>query len=169
MPTEELLASWNPPLVGDMDITIAADGRWIHQGRVIQRQRLVKLFAGILRREKDGEYYLVTPEEKWRVQVEDLPFVAVDVQSAAAQPAPILRFRTNLGEIVAADAEHPIETPLDDGRPRPRIGMGRGLAARINRNVFYWLVEMGRRVEGRGGQRLVVDSGAASFDLGALD
>ena len=58
---------------------------------------------------------------------------------------------------------------MEDGEPRPSIVMGRGLAARISRNVFYRLVEMGRQ-QRRGDEcRLIVDSGAASFDLGRLD
>ena len=61
---------WHPALSGDIPIRIAADGRWYHDGTVIRRESLVRLFASILRREEDGHYYLVTPAEKWRISVE---------------------------------------------------------------------------------------------------
>lgn len=67
---------WDPPLSGDIDIRIARDGTWYHEGAAIERPALVRLFAGLLKREGD-EYFLVTPVEKWRIQVEDAPFVLV--------------------------------------------------------------------------------------------
>ena len=71
---------WHPELSGDIDIVIKSDGRWIHEGGEIKRHKLVKLFASILRREDDDEYYLVTPVEKWRVTVEDLPLQIIDFE-----------------------------------------------------------------------------------------
>ena len=57
---------------------IARDGTWFYQGSPINRLPLVKLFASVLRREDDGEYWLVTPVERGRVPVEDVPFTAVE-------------------------------------------------------------------------------------------
>ena len=65
--------AWNPSLSGDMDLRIAKDGTWWHQGAPIQRLALVRLFSTILRHDEDGEYYLLTPVEKWRIQVDDAP------------------------------------------------------------------------------------------------
>ena len=67
--------AWNPARQGEIDIRIAADGNWYHEGRRFQRSSLVKLFASVLRREQE-DYFLVTPAEKLRIQVEDAPFVA---------------------------------------------------------------------------------------------
>jgi hypothetical protein len=68
--------SWNPAHCGDIDIRIARDGTWFHQGTPIGRKEIVRLFSTILR--KDGEdYVLVTPVEKMRIRVEDVPFIAV--------------------------------------------------------------------------------------------
>ncbi len=41
---------WNPACQGEIDIRIKADGSWYHDGRRFERDSLVKLFAGILRR-----------------------------------------------------------------------------------------------------------------------
>ena len=65
---------WNPELSGDIDIVIRADGSWWHEGRAFERQDLVRLFASILRHESP-DYFVLTPVEKWRIQVEDRPFV----------------------------------------------------------------------------------------------
>lgn len=70
---------WDPPFCGDMDMLVARDGTWIHEGKPIRRASLVELFASILKLEEDGEYYLVTPVEKVRIQVEDCPFVVLDM------------------------------------------------------------------------------------------
>ena len=38
---------WHPPLSGDIDIRIARDGTWYHEGVAFKRAALVKLFASI--------------------------------------------------------------------------------------------------------------------------
>ena len=63
------LDQWNPSNCGFVDIAIDRDGRWFHEGSEIKRVELVSLFAGLLRREDDGAYYLVTPVEKVEVAV----------------------------------------------------------------------------------------------------
>src|SRR5271169_3427432 len=62
---------------GDLDMRIARDGTWFYHGSPIGRIALVKLFASVLRRELDGCYWLVTPAERGRIEVEDVPFLAV--------------------------------------------------------------------------------------------
>ena len=62
------LALVAPALIRRYCYSITADGDWYHEGGQIKRESLVRLFASILRREEDGEYYLVTPAEKWRIR-----------------------------------------------------------------------------------------------------
>jgi hypothetical protein len=105
---------------------------------------LVKLFASVLRRERDGDYWLVTPAERGRIKVDEVPFTAVEVNAAGTGPSQALTFRTNLDEEVTADALHPIRVANDPGsqEPRPYILVRDGLEARILRPVFYELVEL---------------------------
>lgn len=135
---------WDPPYCGEMDMRIAADGTWYHEGSPIGRQPLVQLFSSILRREPDGHHYLVTPVEKLRIQVDDCPFVAVlleVIDQGTAQQ--ILRFTLNTGEKVDAGPDNPIEVEYPDGdEPHPIIHLARGLRALISRSVFYDLVEI---------------------------
>ena len=72
------LDQWNPSNCGFVDIAIDRDGRWFHEGSEIKRVELVSLFAGLLRREDDGAYYLVTPVEKVEVAVALHPLMVVD-------------------------------------------------------------------------------------------
>ena len=72
---------WNPPFCGDLPMVIKRDGTWLYQGSPIGRKRMVQLFSGILRHDEDGRYYLVTPVEMCGIEVEDAPFVAVEVKA----------------------------------------------------------------------------------------
>lgn len=151
---------WNPEATGDIDIRIARDGTWHHEGRPIPRPELVALFASILRREGE-RYFLVTPAEKVAITVEDAPFVAVDVSAEGQGRDQRLSFETNLGERVMAGPEHPIRVEIDPktGEPAPYVMVRDGLEARIDRKSFYRMVERGSDERGWFGLR----SGGAFF------
>ena len=153
---------WHPEHCGDIDILIRADGVWMHEGSPIGRAELVRLFSTVLRQDPDG-YHLVTPVEKLKIRVEDLPFRAVAVQAADG----VLSFTTDMGDVVEAGAEHPIvvETDAATGEPAPRVHVRADLWARIARPVFYDLVERAEAVDGQ----LLVRSGDEVFALGGLE
>ena len=112
---------WNPPYCGEIDMRIAADGRWYHDGSLINRPRMVQLFSSILRRDDDGCFYLVTPVERVRIRVDDCPFVAqlLDVEGEGSSQQ--LRFTLNTGEHVVAGAQNCLEFDDDEqGAPHPR-------------------------------------------------
>jgi len=136
--------SWNPPFCGDIDMRIARDGTWYHEGSPIGRKPLVRLFSSILRREGD-RYFLVTPVEKLGITVEDAPFVAVDFDVENPGPDQILRFHTHVGDCIAAGRSHPIRVVLDpqSAEPAPYVLVRRNLEALIDRKSFYRLVELG--------------------------
>ena len=128
---------------GDLDIKIARDGTWFYMGSPIGRQPLVKLFASVLRREADG-YWLVTPAERGRIQVEDAPFLAVAVDRDGEGAQQRLIFRTNLDEFVTLGPDRPLRVETEaDGQPAPYIEVRDGLEARLARPVFYEIVEFG--------------------------
>ena len=153
---------WHPAHCGDIDILIRADGVWMHEGSPIGRAELVRLFSTVLRKDPDG-YHLVTPAEKLKIRVEDLPFRAVAVQAADG----VLTFTTDVGDVVEAGADHPVvvETDPETGEPSPRLHVRADLWARIARPVFYELVERAEATAGR----LVVRSGGEAFSLGGLE
>ena len=135
---------WNPDNVKDIDIVIRRDGAWEHEGTVITRPRLVRLFATVLRLEDDGDFYLVTPVEKCGIRVEDAPFQAISGAVLGESESRQLTFTTNMAEEVSADADHPIRIELDanTGEPSPYVMVRDGLEALISRNVYYELVEL---------------------------
>lgn len=149
---------WDPPFCGDMDMLVARDGTWIHEGKPIRRAALVELFASILKLEEDGEYYLVTPVEKVRIQVEDCPFVVLDMDIVGGGCRQELIFTTNIGEKVTAGVEHPLNLHIrpDGAEPHPKIPVRNGLDALINRAVFYRLIGL---AEPR-------DAGSGQLDMG---
>lgn len=128
----------------DLQMRIGRDGTWYYRGSAIARLALVKLFAAVLRREANGSYWLVTPAERGPVEVEDAPFVAVELTVEGEGREQRLIFRTNLDEIVTAGPDHPLRTETAaDGAPSPYILVRDGLEALLARPVFYQLVELG--------------------------
>jgi len=163
------------PECGDLSMRIARDGTWFYRGSPIGRKELVCLFASVLKREVDGTYILETPVERGRIEVEDAPFVAVELfwrecaDPFVPNPVPrqCLTFRTNLDEMVTVDAEHPIRVTVDpkSREPRPYVTVRPGIEARINRAVFYEMVALAQPESVDGRQVLGVWSEGVFFPI----
>ncbi len=143
---------WNPPYCGDLDMRIAADGTWFYLKTPIGRPALVKLFASVLKREGD-KYFLVTPVEKCGIQVDDAPFLAVELNVEELTDGQVLNFRTNVDDWVCCGPEHALrfEPETGTGGLKPYLHVRRDLWAKVTRTLFFDLVELGeeREVEGR--------------------
>jgi hypothetical protein len=165
-----LRGRWNPQQRGRIDIRIAADGDWYHEGRRIQRDALVKLFAGILRREDDS-YYLVTPVEKLAIQVDDAPFMATLVERVGGGDESAIVFTTNIGERIVVDREHALRIEIDrtTGEPRPYVELYNGLEALIGRSAFYDLLNLAQEKQDDAGAYLAITSMGQEFRLGSID
>ncbi len=134
---------WNPDFCGDIDMRIARDGTWFYQGTPIGRKPMVKLFSNIIRRDGD-DYFLVTPVEKVGIRVDDAPFVAVTLDVQGQGDSQVLRFTTNVDELLDAGLEHPLRVVIDPvtQEPAPYVRVRTNLEALVHRNVFYQLVEL---------------------------
>lgn len=132
---------WNPAHCGDIGMEILADGTWKHEGTRITRESLVRLFASILRKDEDGQTYLVTPVEKIMVRVADAPFTAIRVDRDGAGESQTLVFTTNVGDVVTAGSANPIRVSYTNDEPRPYVLVRGRLEARILRAPFYEMVE----------------------------
>jgi hypothetical protein len=143
---------WNPPFCGDIDMRIAADGTWFYMKTPIGRPALVRLFASVLKREAN-KYFLVTPVEKVGIQVEDAPFLAVEMQAQDQTGGRLLRFRTNVDDWIECGPGHALRFDPEPGTGglKPYLHVRRDLWARLTRPLFYDLVALGeeRDVEGR--------------------
>lgn len=158
---------WNPDLSGELDMHVARDGTWYHEGGPITRLALAQLFSGILRLEEDGRYYLVTPVEKWAIRVDDAPFVAVRMEVEGQGVEQQLRFFTSLEHEVTAGTDHPVSVKVDPGtgEPSPYVLLRDNLQALIHRNVFYQMVELAQEHEAAGQVRQGVWSGGMFFPI----
>ncbi len=154
--------------LGHYGIRIARDGTWLYRGSPIARKELVRLFASVLHRDNLGRYWLVTPVERGRIDVDDAPFTAVDMHVAGAGRDRVLSFRTNVDDIVTAGDDHPIRVDHDakTGEPAPYILVRDDLEALITRAVFYELADLAEPGES-GAAVLGVWSKGRFFELGA--
>jgi hypothetical protein len=160
---------------GQLPFLIKRDGTWLYKGSPIGRKAMVCLFASVLKREEDGRYFLETPAERGWIEVEDAPFVAVEMDWKGEGREQVLCFRTNTDQCVVAGPEHPIRIAHDllSCEPTPYLHMraGRGrynVEARISRSVYYELVALAEPGELRGRKVLGVWSRGAFFSLGDL-
>lgn len=133
---------WHPSSTRDVDIRIAGNGDWFHEGARIDRPRMVRLFSTVLRVDND-QTYLVTPHERLRITVDDAPFTAVLVEQHGAPEAKTLVFTTNIGDRVVADDQHRLSVtyPQAGGEPKPYVHVRDKLRALISRTVFYQLAD----------------------------
>ncbi|HWF63390.1 MAG TPA: DUF1285 domain-containing protein [Rhizomicrobium sp.] len=156
---------WNPPYCGDSGMRIAGDGTWFHQGAVITRPALVRLFSTILRKDDDG-FMLVTPVEKLSIAVEDAPFVAVLMEANGKAADMHLTFTTNVGDKITAGPDHALRFIPDakTGAPIPYLHVRQGLEAKLARPVYYAMVEL---AVARGGDFGVWSDGIY-FVMGAI-
>lgn len=177
------LDNWHPQQVDDMDLVIKANGEWWHEGGQMTRESLVSLFATILWKEvNEGitEYFLKTPVQKLRIQVEDAPLLINDVGIVTENDISWLEFSTTTGDVVRLDESHPIELrsyqmnksndnqakqSSTDPQVRPYMLVRNGLTALIGRNTFYHLTEIGNLTEQNGDTILTLRSGGHDYQL----
>ena len=133
--------SWHPEREGRIDIRIKSDGTWLHDGTVIRRKSIARIFSTILRREDDA-YFLVTPVEKLRIQVDDVPFLVVDMAASGTGTRQRVLFKTNMEDVVPLDVAHELTIENTDRGPRPYIEIRNRLSARILGDVFYRLADL---------------------------
>lgn len=138
---------WNPEYCGELDMLIEENGNWIYNKTPIGRQKLVKLFASVLKREGD-QYFLVTPVEKIGIKVEDVPFIATSLDVKGTGENQQLYFTTNVGDTVIAGKDHPLtfigQTRNETIKPYIHIRheIPQGLKARLSRPVYYELANL---------------------------
>ena len=140
---------WHPSVVGDIDIRIAKDGGWFYRGEVMSRVDVVKLLSSILRKD-DKEFFLVTPTEKMRVQVEDAPFVVNMMDVEGMGESQKLHFSTQLGDCFTLSPAHPLRVIYNEKQePSPYLLVRDRLEARVSRQIYYEMAELCVLQEGK--------------------
>lgn len=149
--------SWEPHSIGESYMRIAADGTWWHEGGRITRPAMVRAFASLLMRDDAGQHWLVTPQQKLAIEVEDAAFVAVD----CVERDRALAFRLNTDEIVVAGRAHPLRSSGDRDTPAIHLAVRNGCEARLDRSTWLQLVAIAL-LQGDGS---AVASGGETFAL----
>jgi uncharacterized protein len=158
------VASWNPPLSGEMDMRIDREGRWYHEGEEIKRQPMIKMFSSILKREGD-DYFLVTPVEKWKIQVEIAPLLMTSLSVEKNEAGQFVVLTSNVGDKVLLSSDNKLwmEEWATEGQ-LPLVSVRSGLNGLISRNVFYEMIETLAQQEGG---RYFIESSGEKFWLEA--
>ncbi|EGM69761.1 DUF1285 domain-containing protein [Shewanella sp. HN-41] len=128
-PTSSMLSEGIPLCREVALFNIQVTGDWLYQGTALP-MKFAKLFAGILHCIED-EHFLITPVEKVRVTVVDVPLVIVDFERGT-DPA-YLQVKTSI------DTEHQI---LDINRMKLTdfgiyLPLERGLWGKLSRACYY--------------------------------
>jgi len=156
--------TWSPPFCGDMNLIIKANGEWFHEGGKIKRSAMVTMFSRILWFEA-GDYFLVTPVEKVRIQVEDAPFLVTEWCSIETMQGRVIEFKTHTDDVLVLGVDCNLWMDFFKGEERPYISMRYGMKALVGRNVFYSLVESLERVETPEGTGMGLKSAGKSYLL----
>jgi uncharacterized protein len=151
------ISTWSLGVTGESHMRIAADGSWWHEGSRITRPAMVRAFASLLMRDKAGQHWLVTPQQKLAIEVEDAAFVAVDCVERDGAMA----FRLNTDEIVIAGPEHGLSVRGSADAPAVYLAVRHGCEARLDRSTWLQLAEIAL-AQGDGSS---VTSGGATFPL----
>jgi len=133
---------WHPERIGEIDIRIAKDGAWFYQGNKMERQSIVKLFSGILRKD-DQDYFLVTPVEKMKIEVDDAPFLVCMMDVEGEGEAQKIYFSTNVGDAFLLSNSHSLVVEYNTkNEPSPYVRVRDKLTALVSRQVYYELAEL---------------------------
>lgn len=149
--------SWTPSQTIDSGMRIAADGTWYHQGSPIARLAMVRAFSTLLMRDENGRHWLVTPDCRQSVEVEDAAFIAVDMQARHGA----LAFRLNTDELVIAGLDNPLIVRGNPDVPSVYLRVRHGCEARLDRSTWLQLAEYALDA----GEELAVSSRGARFSL----
>ena len=152
---------WHPEREGEIDIVIDHSANWFHEGGEFQRLSLVKLLSSILRLEGEN-YYLVTPAEKLKISVEDVPFAIVSL----LQQDDDLILVTNTEQLIHLDGDCVWQLREYQGQPVPYVELRDGLFARVSRHVYYQMVEQAEHSESEQGNEVFLRSSGLQFSLG---
>ena len=155
-------------ICGDFNIKIDKNGIWYYQGTPIRRKSLIKLFSSILTKDNKGVYWLTTPYERGTIEVDDVPFIVVEMKNKGVGPLQEIDFMTNIDSQVPLGPSYELwlESKANIGKDLPYVDTGKGLFARLSRNIFYQLVDLGELIKVHNHSYLKIWSRGKSFKLG---
>jgi len=154
---------WNPELCEGQEIKINREGTWFYNNSIIKNQKLVNLFASVLRKD-DDEYFLVTPSEKVPVEVEIAPYMIIDFKHNENT----IELTTNLN--YSFELEQPESMRLIDleGTTLPLIKVRDDLEGFFSRSVYYKIIDFALEANHVNNGILLLESNSNFYPVGKI-
>ena len=85
----------------------------------------------------------MTPVEKVGITVDDVPFIATEIDLVTKGKMPLFKFTTNIGDSTYLEKYHQFDILFkkSTNEPQPYINVRSNLFAKIDRKSFYRLVD----------------------------
>jgi hypothetical protein len=117
----------------------------------------------------DGRTYLVTPAEKIIVEVNDAPFLIVEMEAHGSGKRQHFIFRTNVDDTICCGLEHPMQFLLQrrSGGLKPYVRVRGSLDGLVTRSLYYDLFAHAVEEKREGGPVLGLWSARAFFAMQA--
>ena len=130
----------NKNIIKKFPIKIKSNGEWLYQNNLIKKKALIKLFSSVLVADEKGNFYLETPAEKGKIEVEDSPFVIKTFVIKGLNKNQEIIFKTNIGEEIILSKKNPLFYKKSKKNFIPYINIRKNINAKILRPVYYQLI-----------------------------
>ena len=127
-------------IIKKFPIKIKSNGEWLYQNTLIKKKALIKLFSSVLVADGKGNFYLETPAEKGKIEVEDSPFIIISFDIKSLNKNQEIIFKTNIGEEIILGKKNPLFYRKYKKSFVPYIVIKKNINAKILRSVYYQLV-----------------------------
>ena len=130
----------NKNIIKKFPIKIKSNGEWLYQNNLIKKKTLIKLFSSVLVADEKGNFYLETPVEKGKIEVEDSPFVVTTFVIKDLNKNQEIIFKTNIDEEIILSKKNPLFYKEYKQSFIPYVVIRKNINAKILRSVYYQLI-----------------------------
>ena len=130
----------NKNIIKKFPIKIKSNGEWLYQNTLIKKKTLIKLFSSVLVADEKGNFYLETPAEKGKIEVEDSPFVITTFAIKGLNKNQEIIFKTNIDEEIVLSKKNSLFYKKYKQSFIPYIVIRKNINAKILRSVYYQLI-----------------------------
>ena len=130
----------NKNIIKKFPIKIKSNGEWLYQNTLIKKKTLIKLFSSVLVADEKGNFYLETPAEKGKIEVEDSPFVITSFVIKGLNKNQEIIFKTNIDEEIVLSKKNSLFYKKYKQSFIPYVVIRKNINAKILRSVYYQLI-----------------------------
>ena len=130
----------NKNIIKKFPIKIKSNGEWLYQNTLIKKKTIIKLFSSVLVADEKGNFYLETPAEKGKIEVEDSPFVITTFAIKGLNKNQEIIFKTNIDEEIVLSKKNSLFYKKYKQSFIPYVVIRKNINAKILRSVYYQLI-----------------------------